>query len=148
MNVTKKKQTHRYREQTSGYQWEEGRVGKNNDGELRDKDTMHEIKKLQIYILLHGECSQYYIITVSGVKPLKLMNHYVAHWPQPCLTQWNNEPCCVGPPKIDGSWWRVLGKCGPLEKTIESHFSILALRTPWTVWKGKKMWHWKNSPGW
>ena len=24
MNVTKQKQTHRYREQTSGYQWEEG----------------------------------------------------------------------------------------------------------------------------
>ena len=25
VNITKKKQTHRYREQTSGYQWEEGR---------------------------------------------------------------------------------------------------------------------------
>ena len=25
MNVTKKKQTHRYREQASGYQWGEGR---------------------------------------------------------------------------------------------------------------------------
>ena len=24
MNITKQKQTHRYREQTSGYQWEEG----------------------------------------------------------------------------------------------------------------------------
>ena len=24
-NITKKKQTHRYREQTSGYQWGEGR---------------------------------------------------------------------------------------------------------------------------
>ena len=67
MDITKRKQTHRYREQTSGYQWEEGRVGKNNDGELRDKDTMHKINKLQIYIVLHGECSQYYMITVSGV---------------------------------------------------------------------------------
>ena len=29
-----------------------------------------------------------------------------------------------------------------------NHFSILALRTPWTVWKGKKIGHWKmNSPG-
>ena len=28
------------------------------------------------------------------------------------------------------------------------HFSILALRTPWKVWKDKKIWHWKmNSPG-
>ena len=40
------------------------------------------------------------------------------------------EPCCVGPPKTDGSWWRVLTKCGPLEKGMANHFSILALRTP------------------
>ena len=33
--------------------------------------------------------------------------------PQPCLTQWNYEPSHVGPPKMDGSWWRVLTKCGP-----------------------------------
>ena len=26
-------------------------------------------------------------------------------------------------------------KCGPLEKGMANHFSILALRTPWTVWK-------------
>ena len=39
--------------------------------------------------------------------------------------------------------------CGPLEKGMANHFSILALRTPWTVWKGKKTGHWKmNSPGW
>ena len=31
-----------------------------------------------------------------------------SHGPKPCLTQWNYEPCCVGPPKMDGSWWRVL----------------------------------------
>ena len=28
-------------------------------------------------------------------------------------------------------------------KGMADHFSILALRTPWTVWKGKKIWHWK-----
>ena len=38
---------------------------------------------------------------------------------------------------MDGSWWRVLTKCGPLEKGLANHFSILALRTPWTVRKGK-----------
>ena len=39
-------------------------------------------------------------------------------------------------------------KCGPLEKGMANHFSILALRTLWTVWKGKKIGHWKmNSPG-
>ena len=29
---------------------------------------------------------------------------------QPCPTQWNYEPCPEGPPKKDGSWWRVLTK--------------------------------------
>ena len=49
---------------------------------------------------------------------------------------------------MDRSWWRVLTKHGPLEKGMASHFSIVALRTPWTVWKGKKIWHWKmNSSG-
>ena len=57
-----------------------------------------------------------------------------SHGPQPCLTQWNYEPCRVGPPKTDGSWWRGLTKRGPLEKGMANHFSILALRTPWTVW--------------
>ena len=37
---------------------------------------------------------------------------------------------------------------GPLEKGMASHFSILALRTPGTVWKDKKIGHWKmNAPG-
>ena len=39
-------------------------------------------------------------------------------------------------------------KHGPLEKGKASHFSTLALRTPWTVWKGKKIEYWKmNFPG-
>ena len=42
-----------------------------------------------------------------------------------------------------------LTKCGPLEKKMANHFSIPAFRTPWAVWKGKKIGHWKmNSPGW
>ena len=33
-------------------------------------------------------------------------------------------------------------------KGIANHSSILALRTPWTIWKGKKRGHWKMSlPG-
>ena len=44
---------------------------------------------------------------------------------------------------------KVLTKCGSLEKGMANHFSILVLRTPWIVWKGKKIRHWKmNSPGW
>ena len=27
---------------------------------------------------------------------------------QPCLTQCTYDPCHVGPPETDGSWWRVL----------------------------------------
>ena len=61
-----------------------------------------------------------------------------SHGWQPCLTQWNYEQYCVGPHKTNWSWWRVLTKCDPLEKEMASHFSILALRTPWIVWKGKK----------
>ena len=51
-----------------------------------------------------------------------------------CLTQWSYEPCHTGPPK-DRS----------LEEGMANHSSILASRTPWTVWKGKKIWHQKMS---
>ena len=48
----------------------------------------------------------------------------------------------------DGSWWRGLTECGPLEKGMASYFSILALRTPWTVWKGQMIGYRKrNFPG-
>ena len=43
MNVTIKKQTHRYKEQISGYQWGEGKDGQNNDVGLRDKTTVYKI---------------------------------------------------------------------------------------------------------
>ena len=43
--------------------------------------------------------------------------------------------------RIDRSYWRDLTKRGPLEKAMASHFSVLASRTPWTVWKGKKIGH-------
>ena len=39
----------------------------------------------------------------------------------------------LGQPKMGGSWWRDLTECGPLEKGMANHFSILALRTPWTT---------------
>ena len=31
---------------------------------------------------------------------------------------------------MGGSWWKDLTECGPLEKRMANHFSILALRTP------------------
>ena len=36
----------------------------------------------------------------------------------------------MGPPKTDRSWWRGLTECGPLDKEMANHFSILALRNP------------------
>ena len=40
------------------------------------------------------------------------------------------------------------GKMGSTGEGMADYFSILALRTPWTVWKGKMIGHWKmNSPG-
>ena len=38
---------------------------------------------------------------------------------------------------MDRSWWRVLTKCGPLEKEMANHFSILALRTPLSMKRQK-----------
>ena len=42
-----------------------------------------------------------------------------------------------------GECWTI---CGALENGMANHFSILALRIPWTGWKGKKIWYWKMSP--
>ena len=32
--------------------------------------------------------------------------------------------------KMGGSWWRGRAECGPLEKGMANHFSILALKIP------------------
>ena len=61
------------------------------------------------------------------------------------LTQWNYVSCCIGPPKMNGSWWRVLTKRGPLEKGITNHFSILALKNPMNSMKRWKVWQWKMN---
>ena len=63
-----------------------------------------------------------------------------------CIVEWSYEPCHAGPPKMDISYWRVQTRCGTLEEGMANHFSILAVRTPWALWKGKKMWHQKMCP--
>ena len=50
----------------------------------------------------------------------------------------NYEPCCVGPPMMDGSWWRVLTKCGPLEKGMANHFKYSCLENPINSMKRQK----------
>ena len=56
---------------------------------------------------------------------------------------WHNELWAMPCRATQDGWVmvRVLTKRGPLEKGMESHFSILALTTPGRVWKGKKIWH-------
>ena len=71
-----------------------------------------------------------------------------SHGSQACLTQWNYEPRHKGQPKTDGSWWRVLTKRDPLEKGMANHFNIIALRTPWTVWRQKDMTLKDELPRW
>ena len=68
MNVTKQKQTYRYREQTSGYWWGEGRGrGKIGVWDQEIQTTMYKIKKQQGYIVQHRELQHYFVITFNGV---------------------------------------------------------------------------------
>ena len=39
---------------------------------------------------------------------------------------------------MDGSWWRGLTDCGPLEKGMANHFSILASENPMNSMKRQK----------
>ena len=84
-------------------------------------------------------------------EPQSQKTNQTVHGPQPCLTLWNHEPCRVGPPKMDGSWWRVLLKRGPLEKGMANRFSILALRTREQYEKAKRYdterYTWTSSDG-
>ena len=64
MTITKKKQAHRYREQTSGYQWGEGR-SKGQDRSYEVQTTMYKINKLHGYIVQYREYSPYFIITIK-----------------------------------------------------------------------------------
>ena len=59
---------------------------------------------------------------------------------------WRKLHLCLLQAESQKAWWRILTKHGSLERGMANHFSILALRTPWTVWKGKKLWHWKMKP--
>ena len=55
------------------------------------------------------------------------------------------------PCRITQEGWVMVESSDKTRSTGEgngNHFSILALRTPWTVWKGEKIGHWKmNSQG-
>ena len=63
VNITKKKLTHRYREQSSGYQWE---LGKGDTEVGRGRYKLLGVRQIQGCIVQHRECSQYFVIAVNG----------------------------------------------------------------------------------
>ena len=65
-------------------------------------------------------------------KPHRKLTSLIT-WTTVLPIQWNYEPCHVGSPKMDGLWWRGLVESCPLEEGMANHFTILALRTSWTV---------------
>ena len=66
----------------------------------------------------------------------KLINW--SHGPQPGLTQWNYEPCHVGPPNMGhgGEFWQNM-----IRWRREWQTTSVFVRTPWTVRKVKE-WAW------
>ena len=68
MYTTKQKQAHRYREQTSGYQWGDGSgEGQDSGRGLEMQTVLYKISKLQESTIQQMEYSPYFIITISVV---------------------------------------------------------------------------------
>ena len=56
MYITKQKQTHRYREQTSGYQWGERRdEGQDRGRGLSSTTTIYKVDNQPVHIIQHRE---------------------------------------------------------------------------------------------
>ena len=97
-----------------------------------------------LFILFMGFSRQKYWIGLPFLSPVGHILSDLWSWCD-CLLPLNH--------KQHREFWSILRvlisiECGPVEKGMASHFSIFALRTPWTVWKGKMIGYWKrNSPG-
>jgi len=79
MYIIKQKQPHRYREQTSGYQWTEGR----GRGIMRveiERDKLLCIKYISNKDALHstGKYSYYFVIILNGEQSIKISNSHYA----------------------------------------------------------------------
>ena len=70
MGTARQKQTHRQREQTSGYQWGEGGAG---------ETAVYKIDKQQGSIVQLRECGHYLVITFNGVQSVQILTHYAVH---------------------------------------------------------------------
>ena len=77
----------------------------------------------------------------SQISPNRM---YFGHQSQPyhgegaCVTQWSYEPCCTGPPIDRQVIMKSSDKQRSMEEEMTKHPSILALKTPWTIWKAKR----------
>ena len=75
--MIKKEAESQMREQTSSHQRGEGR----EDGKHRSRGVRGTIyyteNKRQAYAVKHEEYSQYFIIPLNRVQPLKIVNHYI-----------------------------------------------------------------------
>ena len=75
------------------------------------------LKLGSVCVLSHFICVQLFVTqwTVACQAPLSMGSSRQEYWSRFAIPL---------------SWWRGLTECGPLEKGVASHFSILALRTP------------------
>ena len=64
------------------------------------------------------------------LKPYSQKTSQSNHTRTTALSNYMKPSHALGQPNTGGSWWRVLTECGPLEKGMANHFSILALKTP------------------
>ena len=62
---------------TSGER-EAGR-GKIRAGDEEVQTFRYKISYKEGYIVPHGECSKYFIITINGQQPLKIVNLFIVH---------------------------------------------------------------------
>ena len=65
----KKKHTHRYREQTSGYQW--------GQGQQSNRYKLLGMRLARSIYCHQGEYNQYFIITIDII--LKIVNYYIVY---------------------------------------------------------------------
>ena len=74
--MTKKKQAHRFKEQTNGYQWGEGsEEGQDSGIWLGGTNYYYKINTAQGYIVHHREYSQYFIIAINWLYLSEIVNH-------------------------------------------------------------------------
>ena len=84
--------------------------------------------------LLQHHSSKALILWPSAFFTVQLSHPYMTTGKTIALTRWSFVgkvmSLLFNMPKMNRSWWRGLTECGPLEKGMANHFSILALRTP------------------